>query len=96
MFSRIGKLRHWFRLESVLVAESSMDELFLGMARAEMAEDAAVAKQAAKDASYGDFAGDPWGREPKEHYRPRQRVREARKAKQRTTLKATTTDQAVS
>ncbi|XP_065310004.2 phospholipid-transporting ATPase ABCA3-like isoform X2 [Dermacentor albipictus] len=96
VFSRIGKLRHWFRLESVLVAESSLDELFLGMARAEMAEDAAMAKQAAKDASYGDFAGDPWGREPKEHYRPRQRVREARKAKQRTALKATTTYQTVS
>ncbi|KAH7975583.1 hypothetical protein HPB52_003533 [Rhipicephalus sanguineus] len=96
VFSRIGKLRHWFRFESLLVAESSLDELFLGMARAELAEDAAVAKQAAKDASYGDFAGDPWGREPKERYRPRQRVREAHNLKQRTTLQPFTMYQTLS
>ncbi|XP_077516652.1 phospholipid-transporting ATPase ABCA3-like [Amblyomma americanum] len=89
VFSRIGKLRHWFRLESVLIAESTLDELFLGMARAEMAEDAAIAKRAAKDASYADFPGDPWGREAQEKHRRRQQVRERRRKNHPATRKAT-------
>lgn len=89
VFSRIGKLRNWFRLESVLVAESTLDELFLGMARAEMAEDAAIAKRAAKDASYADFPGDPWGREAQEKHRQRQQVRERRLKREKPNQKRT-------
>lgn len=75
VFSRIEKLRQWFRLESVLVCESSLDELFLGMARAEMAEDAGVARRIAKEASYGDYEGDPWGRQPQEPHARAQQIR---------------------
>ncbi|XP_077528079.1 ATP-binding cassette sub-family A member 17-like [Haemaphysalis longicornis] len=66
VFSRLEKLRQWFRLEKVLVCESSLDELFLGMARTEMAEDAGEARRMAKEASYADYVGDPWGRQPQE------------------------------
>ncbi|KAH6932226.1 hypothetical protein HPB50_003750 [Hyalomma asiaticum] len=79
VFSRINKLRHWFKLESVLVSESSLDEILLGMARAEQAEDAAEAKQAAKDASHEPHATDPWGREEQNKYERRQRVRQKRR-----------------
>ncbi|KAL1453488.1 hypothetical protein MTO96_043787, partial [Rhipicephalus appendiculatus] len=79
VFSRINKLRRWFKLESVLVSESSLDEILLGLARAEQAEDAAEAKQAAKDASRDQYAGDPWGREAQDQLERRQRVREKRR-----------------
>ncbi|KAK8758498.1 hypothetical protein V5799_003869 [Amblyomma americanum] len=79
VFSRVEQLRKWFWLESVLIANSSLDELFLGMGRAEMAEDGAVAKRAAKDASYPAYQGDPWGREAPQKYARLQAVREARK-----------------
>lgn len=75
VFSRIEKLREWFRLEKVLVCESSLDELFLGMARAEMAEDAGVAQRMAKEASYGDYDGDPWGRQPQDPHTRAQQLR---------------------
>ncbi|KAH7984847.1 hypothetical protein HPB52_024497 [Rhipicephalus sanguineus] len=79
VFSRVKKLRWWFKLESVLVSESSLDEILLGLARAEQAEDAAEAKQAAKDASRYHNVGDPWGRDAQDQLERRQRVREKRR-----------------
>ncbi|KAH7959388.1 hypothetical protein HPB49_010796 [Dermacentor silvarum] len=79
VFSRINKLRRWFLVESVLVSESSLDEVLLGMARAEQAEDAAEAQLAAKDASRDAFAGDPWGREEQHKHERRQRLRDKRR-----------------
>ncbi|KAL3206498.1 hypothetical protein MRX96_040003 [Rhipicephalus microplus] len=79
VFSRINKLRRWFVLESVLVSESSLDEILLGLARAEQAEDAAEAKQAAKDASRDQYAGDPWGRDAQDQLERRQRMRDKRR-----------------
>lgn len=79
VFSRINKLRRWFVVESVLVSESSLDEVLLGMARAEQAEDAAEAQLAAKDASRDAFAGDPWGREEQHKHERRQRLRDKRR-----------------
>ncbi|XP_075539914.1 phospholipid-transporting ATPase ABCA3-like [Dermacentor variabilis] len=79
VFSRINKLRRWFVVESVLVSESSLDEVLLGMARAEQAEDSAEAQLAAKDASRDLYEGDPWGREEQHKYERRQRLREKRR-----------------
>ncbi|XP_054923544.1 phospholipid-transporting ATPase ABCA3-like isoform X2 [Dermacentor andersoni] len=79
VFSRINKLRRWFVVESVLVSESSLDEVLLGMARAEQAEDSAEAQLAAKDASRDLYAGDPWGREEQHKHERRQRLREKRR-----------------
>ncbi|KAH7970230.1 hypothetical protein HPB49_001343 [Dermacentor silvarum] len=79
VFSRLDAMRQWFTLESVLVAESSLDEVLLGMGRAEMAEDAAVSKRAAVEAFEPGRAGDPWGRDRQEKHERRQKVREHRR-----------------
>lgn len=64
VFGRIAKLKAWFRIDSVIVSDSSLDEIFVGMARAEMAEDAAEAKEKAKEACTHRSHIDPWGRHP--------------------------------
>ncbi|XP_072141300.1 ATP-binding cassette sub-family A member 17-like [Dermacentor andersoni] len=79
VFSRLDAMRQWFELESVLVAESSLDEVLLGMGRAEMAEDAAVSKRAAAEAFDPSYKGDPWGRDCQDKHERRQRVRERRR-----------------
>ncbi|KAH6941309.1 hypothetical protein HPB50_016082 [Hyalomma asiaticum] len=79
VFARLNTMRQWFQLESVLVAQSSLDEVLLGMGRAEMAEDAAVDRRAVQEAFGPQYRGDPWGRERQLKHERRQKVREHRK-----------------
>ncbi|XP_070382402.1 ATP-binding cassette sub-family A member 17-like isoform X2 [Dermacentor albipictus] len=79
VFSRLDAMRQGFELESVLVAESSLDEVLLGMGRAEMAEDAAASKWAAVVAFDPSYKGDPWGRDRQGKHERRQKVREFRR-----------------
>ncbi|KAK8770534.1 hypothetical protein V5799_013001 [Amblyomma americanum] len=64
VFGRLAQLKRWFRIDSVLVSDCSLDEIFLGMARADMAEDAAEAKEKAVEATAKALREDPWGRNP--------------------------------
>lgn len=77
VFTRVERPRKWFWLDSVLIADSSLEELFLCTGRAEMAEDGSVAKRVAKEASYPTCGDDPWGREAQQKYGRLQTAREA-------------------
>ncbi|XP_075730791.1 ATP-binding cassette sub-family A member 17-like [Rhipicephalus microplus] len=79
VFSRLNAVSQCISFESVLVAQSSLDEVLLGMGRAEMAEDAAVGRRAVYEMFSPHYGGDPWGRERQLKHERRQKVRERRK-----------------
>ncbi|XP_075730787.1 uncharacterized protein LOC142774278 [Rhipicephalus microplus] len=79
VFSRLNAMSQCISFESVLVAQSSLDEVLLGMGRAEMAEDATVGRRAVYEMFSPHYGGDPWGRERQLKHERRQKVRERRK-----------------
>ncbi|XP_037526674.1 uncharacterized protein LOC119404152 [Rhipicephalus sanguineus] len=79
VFSRLNTVSQCVRFESVLVAQSSLDEVLLGMGRAEMAEDATVGRLAAYEVFGSHYRDDPWGRERQLKHDRRQKVRQHRK-----------------
>ncbi|KAH7958046.1 hypothetical protein HPB51_027968 [Rhipicephalus microplus] len=79
VFSRLSAVSQCISFESVLVAQSSLDEVLLGMGRAEMAEDATVCRRAVYEMFSPHYGGDPWGRERQLKHERRQKVRERRK-----------------
>ncbi|KAL1481280.1 hypothetical protein MTO96_015717 [Rhipicephalus appendiculatus] len=79
VFSRLNTVSQCLMFESVLVAQSSLDEVLLGMGRAEMAEDATVCRRAVYETFGSNYRGDPWGRVRQLKHERRQKVRERRK-----------------
>ncbi|XP_077549975.1 ATP-binding cassette sub-family A member 17-like [Haemaphysalis longicornis] len=64
LFQLARSLHDAFRLEYVLVCDSSLDAILLGVARTEMAEHVALLRREARHAAKKPVPGsDPWGRE---------------------------------